>query len=298
MAIVKVSTTYEPYSQEKEYIETNRELIGTIDLSNVTRVLDLCCGTGLLSQLLLERKPTLKVCGVDLDPVQLGIAAPEFTRKGATVVKTLDELKAAPADKGVVYLREGSAMEPPFSNGEIDLAVQGNAIHLMPDKDVFLQNVFKALHPGGTFFFNSVFFSGTFVEGTEPVWAEWMREAVNVLEERNKALVAQGKEPIKRERGKGTRAFSKGWLSETGWREKLEANGFKITKSFRRSVPISRKGLALVGAYGGLAEVLMSGYPVEIASECLQEGADRAFDNLKIEEVPRYWLEISAQRPL
>jgi hypothetical protein len=41
----------------------------------------------------------------------------------------------------------------------------------------------------------------------------------------------------------------------------------------------------------------MSGYPTDIAGACLVEGADRAFDRLGIEEVPRLWLEASAVRP-
>jgi len=51
-----------------------------------------------------------------------------------------------------------------------------------------------------------------------------------------------------------------------------------------------------VGAYCGLAEVLMSGYPVDIASECLQEAAGRAFNNLGLTEVDRYWLEVTATK--
>jgi hypothetical protein len=59
---------------------------------------------------------------------------------------------------------------------------------------------------------------------------------------------------------------------------------------------ITREGLKLVGAYGGLAEVLMSGYPVEVASACLQEGAEAAFDAMGMTEVPRYWLEVIGVR--
>jgi len=39
---------------------------------------------------------------------------------------------------------------------------------------------------------------------------------------------------------------------------------------------------------------MLSGYPVEVASEALQEAAGRAFRNLEIKEIPRLWLEITA----
>ena len=77
----------------------------------------------------------------------------------------------------------------------------------------------------------------------------------------------------------------------------MQRHGFTVSRSFKREVSISRRGLELFGAYGGAAEVLMSGYPVEIASECLQEAVGRAFDALKVESVGRYWLEISAVAP-
>jgi hypothetical protein len=78
------------------------------------------------------------------------------------------------------------------------------------------------------------------------------------------------------------------------WEEELRQNGFDVIQNYKRLVTISQRGLETVGAYSGLAEVLMSGYPVEIASECLQEAAGRTFKNLGITEIPRYWLEITA----
>jgi hypothetical protein len=78
------------------------------------------------------------------------------------------------------------------------------------------------------------------------------------------------------------------------WEQALVRNGFSVTRVYKRPIAISQRGLELVGAYGGLAEVLMSGYPVKIASECLQEAAGRAFRNLGMQEVIRYWLEVTA----
>jgi hypothetical protein len=49
-------------------------------------------------------------------------------------------------------------------------------------------------------------------------------------------------------------------------------------------------------AYAGFAEVALSGYPVEIASEALQEAAGVTLNNLQIKEIPRLWLEIVAMK--
>lgn len=291
---MQVNTTYEPYSQEPEYIDANRDLLATLPLDSLHRVLDLACGTGLLSDLLLEMKPGLAINGVDISTESLDIGRKLFREKQLLVEnqKALD--KAAEAGKSAIMMAEGSATDLPFDAETFDLAMMGNAIHLMPDKDAFLQGVNRVLAPSGQFTFNSVFFTGTFAKGTEPLYTEWMKEAVSILNEKNAARLAAGDKAIARKRGKSGHAFDKGWMTPEGWGDVLRRNGFSVTRTYKRPIAISQRGLELVGAYGGLAEVLMSGYPVDIASECLQMAAGRAFRNLGLTEVIRYWLEVTA----
>jgi len=291
-----IDTTYEPYSQDPGYISANKALMDTIDLDGVSRVADLACGTGLLSQQLLTREPNLAICGIDLDAAQIEIAGRHFAEKNVPVLDLEGWRAAGAAGKPAVHLRVQSVMELPFEDGEIDLTVQGNSIHLMPDKPQFLAEVARVMRPGARMLFNSVFYVGTFPEGSEAVFSEWVKEAVLVLMEMNVERAEKGLPPIPRQRGKGTKAFSKGWLSAEGWSEMFDEAGFDTENVNHRNVPISREGLGLVGRYGGLAEVLMSGYPVEVASECLDLAAGRAFDRLGIEEVPRNWLELTARR--
>jgi ubiquinone/menaquinone biosynthesis C-methylase UbiE len=293
---MQVNTTYEPYAQEPEYIEANRALLATLPVDSIHRVLDLACGTGLLTDLLLDIKPGLAVNGVDISTESLDIGRRQFREKNLLVETQAELDEAIAAGKSAVLLKEGSAMDLPFAPDTFDLAMMGNAIHLMPDKDAFLQGVARVLVSGGLFTFNSVFFTGTFGEGTEPLYTEWMKEAVVLLNEKNAARVAAGEKPIPRQRGKAGHAFDKGWMDPDEWSQALERNGFAVGRVYKRPVEISQRGLELVGAYGGLAEVLMSGYPVEIASECLQEAAGRAFKNLGLTEITRYWLEITATK--
>ena len=284
-------TTYEPYSRDPGYIAANAALIGAIDLTEVRRVADLACGTGLLSGLLFQRRDDLRIAGIDLDPVQIGIARRSFP---GPVVDGLAALRAASA--GSASFETGSAMDLPFEDGEIDLVVIGNAIHLMPDREAFMRGVARVLRPGGQLVFNSVFYVGTFVPGTEALYTEWMRQAVFALTALNAERALRGEPPVPRLRGKGTRAFRKDWLSADGWGALMRAAGIDPVYSADRPVPISREGLAMVGAYGGLAEVLMSGYPVEVASHCLMTAAPAAFDALGLDIVPRNWLEMRGLR--
>lgn len=293
---MQVNTTYEPYSQEPEYIDANRDLLLTLPLDSVNRVLDLACGTGLLTDLLLEIKPGLVVNGVDISSESLDIGRKVFREKNLLVDSQEELERAAASGKSAFLMAEGSATELPFAAETFDLAMMGNAIHLMPDKDKFLQGVNRVLVRDGLFTFNSVFFTGTFAEGTETLYTEWMKEAVNILNEKNVVRIQAGEKPITRIRGKSGHAFDKGWMSPDEWEQSLVRNGFSVTRVYKRPIAISQRGLELVGAYGGLAEVLMSGYPVEIASECLQEAAGRAFRNLGLQEVIRYWLEVTSTK--
>lgn len=293
----KFDTSYEPYSQDPGYIGANRALVHALQLDGVQKVLDLACGTGLLSELLLEIRPTVAIHGLDISDESLEIGR-RLMRSRGVLADSRDQWSAcAERGDGTVVLEHGSADQLDLEDGSFDLVMMGNAIHLMPDKPQFLREVFRVLAPGGRFAFNSVFFVGTFPKGSERVYSEWMKEAVAVLNEMNAANRAAGKDSIPRIRGTAGRAFQKGWMSPEGWQELLEHEGFQVARNMKRSVPISQEGLERVGAYGGLAEVLMSGYPVEIASECLQRAVGRAFQKLNVSEAPRNWLEMEAVRP-
>jgi len=293
---MEVNSTYEPYSQEPEYIETNRLMLEALPLEEIRRGLDLACGTGLLSDLLVQISPGVALIGVDLSTESLDIARRLFADKGLLVDSREAWEFAAGEGRSAVRLLEGSVERLDFPDQSFDLVMMGNAIHLMPDQPAFVREVWRVLRVGGIFCFNSVFFSGTFPESSEYVYSEWMKEAVRVLQEKNQARRAEDLPPIGRKRGKAGRAFDKGWRSADQWSDLLQAAGFEISHNQKRMVPISQRGLELVGAYSGLAEVLMSGYPVEVASECLQQAVGRAFHNAGVSEVGRYWLEIAAVR--
>ncbi|MEM9386828.1 MAG: class I SAM-dependent methyltransferase [Pseudomonadota bacterium] len=291
---MEVVTTYEPYAQEPEYIGANKALLETIELGPVKRVLDLACGTGLMTDLLMQLKPGIAVNGIDLSGESLAIGRRQLREKGV-LVESQEELDAAAAEgRSAMYMVEGSAMDlDHFADNTFDMCMIGNAIHLMPDKDQFVRNVYRVLKPGAPFAFNSVFFTGTFGEGSEPVYKEWMMGAVSILMEKNAELIKEGKAPIKRKRGTAGKAFDKDWKTPEGWAGVLEQAGFDVERVYKRPIPIDQRGLELVGAYGGLAEVLMSGYPVDISSECLQYAVGPAFEKMGVTEVVRYWLEVT-----
>jgi ubiquinone/menaquinone biosynthesis C-methylase UbiE len=291
-----VNTTYEPFSREPEYFEANQGFVRRVPLERVGRFLDLACGTGTVSRMLLEEAPGAFLNGVDLDPVQIDLAAEEFAQLGFEVRRGFDLEEDVVEGKPVVVLAVGSADELPFPDGTFDCATIANAIHIMPDKEKFLREVHRVLRPGGLLGFNSSFYAGTYPPGTERHGILWLREATLHINRLNQQLKAEGRvgELIRRVHGTTRAAFQNRWYSPDEWTSLLEAASFAVRDVHERVVMMDERCLAAVGAYGGLAEVLMSGYPVEVASMALQATAGAGLKALDIEAVPRNWLEIWA----
>ncbi len=284
MCAVEVNMTYEPFSREPEYVEANRAFVGTLPLAGVEVLLDLACGTGVMTDLLAMACPRLeRVLGLDLSLESMLIALRHFRDTGAL------------ARRGIrLQLLQGTADLLPVAGRSMDAVVMGNSIHMLPDEGRLLAEINRVLRPGGLFAFNSSFYAGTMPPGTEKVHHEWVKQAAVYMMDRDRELRRQGKPGIRRKRGTAKKAFSKPWLSIDDWKRVLRERGFRIEGINERTVLMNQRCFETIGAYAGLAEVLFSGYPVQLASEALQETAGPALAAVGMTEVPRLWLEVAA----
>jgi len=290
---------YEPFAKEPEYIELNRRFIQSLlpYLEEVQSVLDLACGTGTMAELLVEemqgaavpvrapsrRVPALTVLGVDISRQSL--------KAGQTLFRVS-------RPRTSVAFVEAAADAPPVAASVIDLTLMGNAIHLFTDKDGLVQQVFRVLRPGGLFAFNSSFYSGTMVPGTEQFYHEWLKASLGYIREKDEACRGQGMRGIVRVRGHGKRAFSSRWLSPAEYSGLLERHGFEVKSMHGRVLAMSQKNLESIGVYAGLAAVLLSGFPIPLASEALEQSVRPALDKVGVRVVPRLWLEVIAVKKM
>jgi SAM-dependent methyltransferase len=100
------------------------------------RVLDLGCGDGRLTQLVLEHRPSVdEVVAVDISDPMLGLARERF------------------ADDGRVGVRRWDLRDSIASLGDFDVVVSGFAIHHLPDarKQSLFAEIGQQLRPGGAF---------------------------------------------------------------------------------------------------------------------------------------------------
>jgi len=295
MSLIKVNMTYEPYSKEPEYIEANREFLREIDLEPLGRVLDLACGTGTITDLLLESTGKIDIIGVDLSRESLLIAQEHFQQAG--IIKGADQSrtgKSSDEKKARLCFVHGTADVLPLGDASVDAVFMCNSIHMLPDENKLLTEINRVLRPGGILAFNSSFYAGTFPEGTEKFHHEWVKQAIMYLVRKDAELKKNGKPGLQRKRGTAKAAFSKRWPSKEDWGALLEGNGFKVKSVNERTVIMTQRSFETIGAYAGLATVLLSGYAAAEASEALQEATSLALKEVDMEVVPRYWLEMTA----
>lgn len=290
-----VDFSYEPFSREPEYLELNRQFIHSLPLEGRHRILDLACGTGTLTELILEAvRPALSAKGSNgNDTMGLKIIGLDLSRQSLRVAQTqLAEMSLMPAY--VSGLLEASADCLPFPEACADAALMGNAIQLLDDKDRLVGEAARVLSSGGLFAFNTSFYAGTYVRGTEQFYLDWVGEAIAYLKRKDEELKRAGERGIVRRKGLAGQAFSKPWLSRGQYEQMLERHGFKVTRVFERTVMLTQRSFETIGSYAGLASVLLSGYPVTLACEALEKAAGPAMAKSKKEAIPRYWLEMSA----
>jgi ubiquinone/menaquinone biosynthesis C-methylase UbiE len=295
--LMPVNTTYEPFSLEPEYVAANRGFISRLSLADRRQFLDLACGTGTVSELLLEFSPEAHLNGVDYDPVQVQLSAERFRKLGYEVQIGFDITDKYVGGKPVLAFGEGSVADLPFSDESFDCITIANAIHIIDDKQQLLNDVARLLKPGGLFGFNSTFYSGSLPAGSDRLYMDWLILATQHIEKKNKQLQEAGQPAIRRARGTTRKAFSNRWYSPAEWSNMLARAALKAVDVNERLVELSERSFTYVGAYGGLAEVLLSGFPVEVASEALQAAAGPAMRANGAQVAPRNYLEMWAVKP-
>lgn len=296
---VATDTTYKRFSHDPAYVQANAAFVSRLPLAPVKRILDLAGGTGAVGQLMLAAAPESSLHAVDLDPVQIDLAAENYASLGYAIRRDAPLQPLPPGHGRTVSLTVGSATELPFPEGSFDCVMIANAIHLIGDKDGLIGSIARVLEPGGVFAFSSGFYAGCWPPVTQQVYYEWLKEATAWIAQHNAERVAAGLPPVKRVRGKSQLApvaYQNRWLTPDEWRELLNAKGFDVRDMNERPVMFDHDSLASVGAYSGLAEAQLSGYPVDLASQALASTAVLALATAGVTSVQHNWIEVCAVR--
>lgn len=291
----EVVTSYEPFSREPEYIEGNRQFIKELPFKSVNCMLDLACGTGTISELVLEENPDITIYGLDLSRESLELGQTDFKAAGFSSEDEIILRKQQEDQIAEILLIEGTADCLPMKDNWAEMVFQGHSIHMIPDLEKLLLEIHRVLTPGGIFAFNSSFYAGSQAEGTDHFYQLWWKFALQYITEKSQTLQAEGKPGIPRKRGTAKRA--KPWMSKDDWFELLNKVNLQIEKVNERVIMMSQSSFETIGAYSGMAELMLSGYPVQEASEALIAGVRPALEEVGEKELPRLWLEFICKKP-
>jgi ubiquinone/menaquinone biosynthesis C-methylase UbiE len=273
------SFSFDPFAQHPFYTEVNRSLVeqalAALDQTRPPdaplRVVELASGTGAVTELILDalarhgRSATL--VGIEPSSAALALARHRLAGRPVTFV-------------------QGTVAEAGSAIGSADAAFCCNALHLMVNKDACVAALANVLTPGGVLAFNTTFYEGAYVAGSQPFYYALMRQSLAWLRARHpEARVDR--------HGKST---ARQWLSAQDYRDLVGHQGLDVIVLEETPVEFSLRAVQDIVGYSLFIEGALPGVPWSIGAEALGAAAAQAFESLQLTGVPRNWLQVIARR--
>jgi|KNS12BottometaT_FD_k123_84831_1 ubiquinone/menaquinone biosynthesis C-methylase UbiE len=268
------SFSFAAFANAPFYRKINTDLVELSQVHPGQRVVDLACGTGGVTRIIMGKLRGAReslVIGVDLSTFALKQAREELSNAKDAMV----EFVLGHAEQLSHLVRE-----------KVDAVVFCNAIHLVNDKEKLSGEVFSTLRSGGVFAFNTSFYEGGHLPETEQWYRRWMFRSVRILRSE------YGLSPVKAER-----VEARQHLTVQQYTDLLKERGFQIKEQRINTVQVPLEGWVLISQFEDWIKGVMPGVPLKEASESLQKGAAQLFEEMKVNFIPRNWLEIVAVKP-
>ena len=266
--------SYRPFASQGFYQVVNKQLVEMVDFHPGQRVVDLACGTGAVTRLILEKLRGARdslVIGIDMSATAIREAMAQLSN----VKDVALELIHSRAEQLSEIVKE-----------RVDGVVFCNGIHMVPDKTELMGEVATTLRPGGTFAFNTTFFNGAIPEESEQFYRRWMSKSIRSLKKNHDMLPSREVEKV----------AARVQLTVEEYEDLLARSGFSIERKDMCPAPMDLEGFLAISQYEAFIEGAMPGVPLELGSESLQNGARQAFEELQLKDVPRNWLTVVATK--
>ncbi len=265
--------SFKRFSDNDFYGRQNAVLVDLAGVDSGQRIIDLACGTGGVTKIIADRLLGAKhsaIIGIDHSSSALKQAMEELKDRGDTAVQFVQ-----------------SQMEniSEAVKGKVDTIILCNAIHYIPDKDAVLAEIARTLKPGGKLAFNTTFYNGSLPQETHIFYRKWMLKANRFLRRE------YGLTPSKAEKVEARKQ-----LTPDEYRMLLEKQGFDIVHQKIDTVEFTRDGFLDISTFSDFIEGSLPGVPFKEASTALQAGVNQAFEEMKVDWLPRNWLDVVAVR--
>ena len=266
---------FSKFSDNDFYSNVNKDLIDSLDIKSDLKIVDLGCGSGGISKIIIEKLN-------QIHSVNSSIIAVDFSEISLKEAKA--NLKSV-SDSMITFVQSRYEEFSSKIKDKVDLVVLCNAIHYLDDKELVIKDVMKILKPGGRFAFNSSFFDGAHPEHTLSFYRKWMFKAMRILSKEYNTR------PVKADK-----IESRVQLNPDQYKEVLENCGMQITSTKLREVDVPIDGWLDISGFKDFIEGVMPGVSLDIASQSLQKAVRDTFKEMKLNFVQRNWMEIVATK--
>lgn len=264
--------TFKAFSEHAFYRRVNEALLNRMGLERGWMVIDVACGSGAVTSLILE-----KIRGAR-DAMVIGLDM------SATALRDAQDRVAGAYDAIVEFVQARAEEMSRIVRRTADAVVFCNGIHYIENKPRLMAEVHQTLRPGGLFAFNTSFFEGALPSDTTAYYRRWMLKALRKLKKQY---------DLKPERVK---VESRKQLTPEEYRALLEAQGFTIKTQEVMPTTITRQGWIDISRFSDFIAGALPGVPTKVASEVLVESLLETFEELGVSAWPRNWLTVVAAR--
>ena len=265
--------SFAKFSMNAFYASLNARLVDMVDLGPNQRIVDMACGTGAVTRIIVERlKGARDSVIIALDQSATGLK------------QAMEELKDV-RDSAVEFVQSRVEHMSDAVKESVDTIFYCNAIHYVTDKDALVAEVSKTLKPGGTFAFNTSFFEGGQTPESRGFYRKWMFKSARVLRQEH------GLKPVRAEK-----VESRKHLTADEYRALVERHGFNVVRQEIDSVDVPIEGWLDISTFEDFITGTMPGVPLDKASASLQKGLTLTFEEMNLKYVSRNWLDVLAVR--
>ncbi|KPK56261.1 MAG: hypothetical protein AMS21_12845 [Gemmatimonas sp. SG8_38_2] len=265
--------SFKAFSEHAFYKEVNEALVDRAHLEPGWTVVDVACGSGAITALILERIRGARdamVIGLDMS---------------ATAIREAGEKVAGVRDAVVDFVQARAEEMSESIKRAVDAVVFCNGIHYIEDKPGLMTEVYKTLKPGGVFAFNTGFFDGALPPETVKYYRRWMMKALRKLKKEYNL------------RPEHSKVESRMQLTADEYIELLRAEGFEIKSKEIYPGRVTEQGWIDLSRFSDFATGALPGIPLATASDVLVESLKETFAELEEKAWPRNWLTVVAARP-
>jgi ubiquinone/menaquinone biosynthesis C-methylase UbiE len=261
--------SFAKFASHPFFKEVNTWLVEHAGIRPGLNVVDLGCGPGAVTELIVQkmgRPPLGRVIAIDPSTSALIQAA---QRVQVAIVRFV---------QGTAE-RIAGLVPPP-----VDTVVFCNAIHLVQDKAQVVAGVSRVLRPGGVFAFNTTFYDGAYPGDTIRFYRRWVARALRWLREHGYDVAREVK------------ATAMQWLTAEDYRRLLQSTGFKDAEVEFQVKELNCQAWEDISEFSMFIEGALPGVPLEAGMEALKVGVRQAFEELRLQAVPRIWMQVVARR--